>query len=173
MPRYKQSYGDVFKVEIRGIQQATSNLKKLDQKIKRSIVGKSVRAGSKPIREAAKRAAPVKTGAMRSGIRTSVRTFRNYGSIVGKTTIRSTKSQKAKGKDAWYAHIVIGGSKQHLIRMGKPSFSDHPYSVIHHPGNKPNDFMWRAARQSATTAIKTFMQKYGPEVENATKALPK
>ena len=182
MPRYRQSYGKIFDVQVRGIQQATSNLKKLDQKIRRSIVSKGVRAGSKPIREAAKRLAPVDSGNMRRSIRTSVRWLRGKGSVLGVTKPKSTKGQKKKGIDAWYAHILIGGAKPHNLNnrnsghwtaRPKPDWADHPYSSINHPGIKGNNWMWRAARQSFAKAVKAFRAKYGPEVENATKALPK
>ena len=171
MPRYKQSYGDVFSVKITGVEQARSNFKRLGQKIQRSIVQKGARAGSALIRKAAKRQAPYRTGALKAGIRTSVKTIRAIGTVRAKTTIRNTKGQKKKGQDAFYATMVIGGTKPHVIPFGV--IDGQPYREIQHPGSSPNDFMWRAAREAAKPAIKAFDKKYGSEVETAAEALPK
>ena len=177
MPSYKQSYGKVFDIEVRGLAEAERNLKRLDLKIRRSVTKKAGTAGGRILVKHARREAPHDTGNLKKTIRQRSRLLRSGKGQITVVKPRATKGQKKKGIDSFYAHMLIGGTKPHDLgsrgKRPKPPYSDHPYSRINHPGAAPDDFMWRAARRGATEAITAFRNRYVPLVNEETAKLPK
>jgi hypothetical protein len=85
-----------------------------------------------------KREAPVKTGFLRRSITSRM----EQGGRVGRV-----------GTNAPHARPVNFGSKPHIIRPRRARAlmwpgAAHPVRVVHHPGNRPNDFMGRGAAAS-------------------------
>lgn len=91
-------------------------------------------------KEAMQHEAPVRTGALRRGIR--YRTFE--GGISGAWARFYVDSPADR-----YTLFVIEGTAAHEIRPStrKALFwpgADHPVAFVHHPGTQPNDFVGRA-----------------------------
>jgi hypothetical protein len=98
------------------------------------------------VEAASKREAPVRTGNLRRTITSRVEQGGNRGVI---------------GTNASYARPVHEGSRPHIImpRYKKALYARgwaHPVRVVHHPGNKPNRFMVRAA-ESSRSAVEREM----------------
>lgn len=86
----------------------------------------------------AKREAPVKTGNLRRTITSRVEQGGRRGVV---------------GTNAPYARPVHDGSRPHIIQAKRARAlfwkgAKHPVRVVHHPGNRPNPFMRRAADTS-------------------------
>jgi HK97 gp10 family phage protein len=169
-------------VKVTGVGQAVTNLKTLEYNARRRVVSAAVRAANAVVVRTAKTHAPRKTGTLASSIRGSLKLERSTGSVVGTVTFKSTKAQKEKGRDAWYAHIVIGGSKPHVIpRQGRNKkgarryavIAGQPYSRAKHPGTKPNPFMERAAEAAFTPAVSAFERRFSEAMETEIRKLSK
>lgn len=85
-----------------------------------------------------KREAPVKSGNLRRTITSRVEDGGRRGVV---------------GTNAPYARPVHDGSRPHIIQAKRAKAlywkgAKHPVRVVHHPGNKPNPFMRRAADTS-------------------------
>lgn len=165
-------------IEIRGIEQAISNLKTLEYNARRRSVSAAVRSANAVIVQAAKAAAPRRTGALADSIRGSAKLDRSTGTVIGTITFKSTKAQKKKGRDAYYAHMVIGGTKPHVIpgvrkrrQPGGKSVRQYaviggrPYSRVQHPGIKGNPFMERVADVHAAAAVEAFQTRFSEAIE--------
>jgi hypothetical protein len=90
-------------------------------------------------KEAMQNEAPVRTGALKRGIR--YRTFEGSLEAYARFYVDDPASE--------YAMFVIEGTAAHDIfpRDRKALFwpgADHPVAFVHHPGTKPNDFVGRA-----------------------------
>jgi hypothetical protein len=164
-------------VDVRGIEQSLANLRTLEFAARRRVVSAAVRAANAVVVKAAKLHAPRRTDALADSIRGSLRLDRLTGTVVGSIKFQSTKSQKKKGRDAYYAHMVIGGTKPHAIpkshkRVKKGRvirkyavFGGRVFSRVQHPGIKPNPFMERVAESSFTPAVKAFEQRFTTAME--------
>lgn len=159
------------RVSVEGIDRAVRNLHTLERKMIRRIVSSGVRAADKEIVTEARLLAPVRTGALRRSIRASVKMDRVRGAVVGTIQSKSTKSMKRKGQDAYYAHMVVGGTRPHDIKHA--TFEGRTYAVVHHPGAKPNPFMERAARHVFARAVNAFNKAFNEKLNIEVAALPK
>lgn len=158
-------------IAMTGIDQAMRNLRTLDRKMARRIVSAGVRAADKEIVKEARLLSPVRSGALRRSIRASVKMNRATGSVVGTIKSKTTAAMKRKGYDAYYAHMVVGGTKPHDIPHA--TFQGHSYAIVHHPGTRPNPFMERAARRVFSRAVAAFSKKLKEKLDAEVKALPK
>ena len=181
-------------IRIEGASRAIANLKNLEYNARRRAVSAGVRAANAVVVKAARAAAPRRTGALAASIRGSLKLDKATGTLVGTVHFRSTKAQKKKGKDAFYAHMVIGGTKPHEIpsryqkgRMRKAKygggkdmryaanrgamkrcyavFGGRVFSRVSHPGAKPNPLMERVASSAFTPAVAAFETKFSAAMQ--------
>jgi HK97 gp10 family phage protein len=181
-------------IRIEGVSRAIANLKDLEYNARRRAVSAGVRAANAVVVNAARAASPRRTGALAASIRGSLKLDKTTGTLVGTVTFKSTKAQKKKGKDAFYAHMVIGGTKPHEIperyqkgRMRKAkygggkdmryaanrgatkrryvAFGGRVYSRVGHPGIKPNPFMERVASSAFAPAVQAFETKFAAAIQ--------
>jgi len=163
-------------MRVRGIEKAMHNLRTLEYRAQRRVVMASVRAANQALVKVSRGYAPRLSGAMAKGIRGSARLDRARGAVVGKVRVKATKSMRRKGQNPYYAHMVIGGTKPHVIPKrprGVVAFGGRVYRTVHHPGSKGNDFFERAARVAFPQAVDKFEKKLGQALEKEIAKLPK
>lgn len=141
-------------INVKGLSELQKFLDTLAPRVEQNIMRGALRAGAKPILEAAKSAAPVGepsetnrrryklyAGALRDSIRISGRIDKRNGKV--------TASVKAGGKtksgaDVFYAHMVEFGTRPHALSKG---------GEVTHPGTAPRPFMRPAIDSQAQNAI--------------------
>ena len=122
-----------------GVEQAMANLKSLEAKIVRRAVSAGIRAGNAVLVKSAKSHAPRKSGALVKSMRGSVKLDRATGTVKGTIRSKSTKAQRKKGFDAYYMHMVAGGTKPHIIKYTKAKalkIGEGYAAVAHHPAQR-------------------------------------
>lgn len=169
-------------VRVDGIKEAVAALRTLEYAARRRVALAAVRAANAVIVKAAKRTAPVVSGALSKSIRGRAKLNRSTGTIEGLVRFKSSKAQKKKGIDAYYGHMVIGGTKPHLIpelvrskKRGKVkielakkkyvAFGGKVYSRVRHPGSKPNSFVERVGDAFGRQAVEAFEKTFGEKME--------
>lgn len=119
-----------------------------------------------------KAAAPVSSTAP------AFRAYTKRGALRRAVTARVARKQRPaivvgpKGgkKGAYYRHMVIGGTRAHEMpkagrREHRAGFQrvmswptgQHPYSVVQHPGSRPNPFVERTSRARARAVAARFV----------------
>lgn len=156
---------------IKGATELERTLAQLPVKLERSILRGAVRAAANVIKPIAVSKAPIRKGKLRGSIRVSTRA---KGSTV--TAIISAGDRKKGG--VFYAHMVEGGTKPHLIKAGKSkslsigggrSVNVRYPSKVNHPGAKPSPFMGPALDQGADEAVKAVGDYIRRRIEKAVK----
>lgn len=152
------------KAQLTGMEPILRRLGGMARAVRSRIGRAAVSKGSQPVLKTAQALAPVgETGLLRKALGRKVKIYRQTGAavaIVGpRTGFQTTrkgrvitalgrKLQAAGVKPHLYAHLVEGGTKPHLIHLGR--------MVIHHPGAKPQPFMgpaWQSTRGIAEQLI--------------------
>jgi HK97 gp10 family phage protein len=140
-------------IRVKGLAELQAFLDKLPQKIETNIMRGALRAGAKPVLEAAKQNAPegepsdtnkrrynLYSGALRDSLRLSARIDRRKGQVVARV-VAGGKSKKS-GADVFYAIMAEFGTKPHKIGSG-----EHP-GVIN-----PKSYMRPALDSEANSAL--------------------
>ncbi len=140
-------------INVRGLLQLQWFLETLPAKIERNIMRSALRAGAKPILDAAKAAAPVArpstenlniyggyAGALRDSLRITTKI------VEGRRVVAAVKvgGRKKGGADVYYARFVEYGTRPHSIKArpgGKLSFGGQFYDIVAHPGAVPRPFL--------------------------------
>lgn len=154
-----------FSMELKGAKEAIANLNSLDKKGTRRVVNAGVRAASKPVLATARFMVPVKTGGLKASLRvTSTRLDRATGTVTMTVAVgQQLKRMAKKGQSAFYAHMVSGGTRPHVIRSrraGALHFGDQFAKTVMHPGSRPNPFMERAAEAAFQAAVGAFAKAF-------------
>lgn len=155
-------------VKVHGIEATMRKLASLDQKARRRIVTKAVRAGAKEQRKAGKAEAPVDKGWLRKQLRTSVKRDQRKGTVTARLRLKTTKAQGGKGMRSRreILHLIVGGTAPHRIpgplAIGN---SGRVVSEVDHPGTSPNPFLERAATRSQQAAIHGFTRTFATAFE--------
>lgn len=151
-------------VHVRGLSDLQRFLDTLPDKLAKNVVRGGLRAGAKPIAEAARQAAPVgepsSTGRKRYGLypgalRDSIR----VGSgAKGRTVMGTVKvGGKRKGVNVWYAHLIeFTGAVAHKIKArgkGGLFFGGILRKSVDHPGMKAKPFLRPAMVSQAGAAL--------------------
>jgi HK97 gp10 family phage protein len=139
-------------IRVKGLAELQAFLDKLPRKIEQNIMRGALRAGAKPVLEAAKKNVSVGepsdtnkrrynlySGALRDSLRLSARIDRRKGQVVARV-VAGGKSKKS-GADVFYANMVEFGTKPHKIGSGD------------HPGVMPKPFMRPALDSEADAAV--------------------
>ena len=150
---------DPITFEIKGLKSARKALDTMEFRIRRNIVQSATRAGMGVLRAASRRAAPADTGLLRRQLSVSVKTDRVTGTVTGTLKPKRTKKAKQKGTkhSGHYHHIVIGGSKPHVIPGGV--IGGNYYTRIEHPGIPGRPWMDEVINQNFRAAIVAFEVK--------------
>lgn len=139
-------------IRVKGLAELQAFLDKLPKKVEQNIMRGALRAGAKPVLEAARQNAPtgepsdtnrrkynLYSGALRDSLRLSARIDRRKGQVVARV-VAGGKSKKS-GADVFYANMVEFGTKPHVIGDGQ------------HPGVMPKPFMRPALDSEAGAAL--------------------
>lgn len=139
-------------IRVKGLSELQAFLDKLPAKIETNIMRGALRAGAKPVLEAAKQnvsvGEPSETnkrrynlyaGALRDSIRLSARIDRRKGQVVARI-VAGGKSKKTEA-DVFYPNMVEYGTKPHKIGKGE------------HPGVAARPFMRPALDSEANAAV--------------------
>lgn len=159
---------DGLTLDVRGLRSAARALEGLERKARRRVCSAAVRAGNGVFIKEARRLAPYRTGQMRRQIRGSVKMQQASGTVVGTVQPRSTKKERRKGQKAHAAHLVVGGTKPHVIRARSADslrFGRVYVEQVNHPGARANPFMERAANTAFRDAVKAFDKKYAERLD--------
>jgi HK97 gp10 family phage protein len=137
----------VTTINIKGLSELQTFLSQLPAKIEANVIRGALRAGAKPIRDAAKSAAPtgepsetnkqryrLYQGALRDSIRISGRIDRRDGKI---TASIKAGGKNRNGADVFYANFIEYGTKPHG----------------NHPGIQPRPFLRPAMDAQAGAAV--------------------
>lgn len=141
-------------INVKGLAELQKFLDQLPAKIEANILRGALRAGAKPIRDAAKASAPVGepsetnkqkyklySGALRDSIRISGRLDKRKGSVA--VSVKAGGKVKSTGADVFYASFVEFGTKPHSLSE----------SGGLHPGMTGNPFMRTALDSQASNAV--------------------
>lgn len=144
-------------VRVTGLSELQQFLDQLPSKMEANIIRGALRAGAKPILNAARQNVPVGPpsekgarvyklyeGALRDSIRVSGRIDKRNGRIVARI-VAGGKTKKT-GANVFYAHFIEYGTRPHsLAKNGKGD--------INHPGITPKPFMRPALDTNASAAV--------------------
>ena len=147
---------DVLSFRIDGLRELDAALRELHSKIAAKWVNAALLAGVKPIRDSARGAVAIKTGALQKSIRITRGKAkddnrRDYYVIAGK--------RQAGGGGTFYAHFVERGTKPHDIfsSKGKMMFFGGSYAFhVKHPGATAKPFLEPAYLQQHAAAVEAF-----------------
>lgn len=167
-----------FDIEILNQEQVLKNLKQLDFAARRRGVTRSVNKAAAPMVKLVRvKSLPRRTGALWKSIRrTSSRLDRRTGTVKATISSRSTKSQRQRGFDAFYAHMVVGGTKAHRIQTSnKKALSDGRQifgRAVSHPGYRGRDFFEQAFRSGSRNSTTVFGRELDDQITQEINKLP-
>jgi HK97 gp10 family phage protein len=149
-------------IEVKGLSEILKALDKLPVAIERKVVRAGLRHASLPMKQMLADIVP--TGNPWSSWKQVKKGFKRTHAGALKRSIRLRSRNKAGlpsvvvsvgDRQAWYAHIVEGGAKPHLIRRrGKKTLTLG--GGIEHPGYRGRLFLKRAFEQNEREAVDTF-----------------
>ena len=134
---------------VTGLADLQKALNDFPVQVEKKIMRGGLRAGMKPMLEAAKQAVPVKSSALRDSLR--IGTNAKSGKV--------TATLKAGDKKAWYAYMVEFGTAAHFIqpKFAKAlGFLGALVEGVHHPGSKKKPFMRPAMDTMQPQAIQAM-----------------
>lgn len=134
---------------VYGVENELRKLEQLPVKVEVSVVRGALRAAGKKVEQVIQPRVPRVSGDLVSTLRVSTRKR-------GRTISATVKIGNRK-KGVFYAHMVLGGTKPHLIRArGNGALVLHGGVVVksvQHPGAPANDFMREADAIARDPAI--------------------
>lgn len=133
-------------VNITGLKELQAFLDQLPAKVEANIMRGALRAGANVVKAEAQANVPVKTGALKAGLKVSTRSRRGV----------VTASVKAGGKHGYIAKWIEFGTAAHFIKpkTAKSLFFAGLFSDgVDHPGSRPKPFMRPALDSQAQSAL--------------------
>jgi hypothetical protein len=133
---------------LSGVEEVTKNLLEFPVKVEAQVTRAGVRRMAEVIAAEVQFRVPVRTAALAATIRVVARRR-------GKEVSAGVRVGDRK-KGVFYAHMVLGGTKPHVIKArprGVLRFAGVVYRSVQHPGSRPNPFVERAIAASGHTAI--------------------
>lgn len=159
-------------ISLQGIKPLLAKLERIPRKQAKAIMRKAVRAGSAPIRKVAKKTAPRDKGILQETMAIKVKQYPSGVSVgvIGprKKFTKRTKKRGERTLDAFYGHMVEGGTRPHVI-PGPIVLGGRVLHNIQHPGTQPTRFMEKSAKQSRAEAVRRLGAKLGSELEKVAK----
>jgi predicted RNA-binding protein with EMAP domain len=142
-------------VTIHGLKELQAEMAKLEPAPLKKLLQKGTASGGKYLKPKVVAETPRRTGRMRKSVSAATAKKDRPASIVKFRT----------GRNAWYRHFVIQGTKPHRIRFPDQRAAGIPRSQgnIQHPGAKANNVMGRVQsrheRAAADAAIDTIRKE--------------
>ena len=162
----------------------------LGRTLRNRILRKAVRAGAKPVRQAAKRLAPKLTGATAASLTVRISTHKRTGTVYAVVGPQRRYQFKRKGKvrsvgtPTKIAHLILFGTRPHSLksgdslgrtrvskRTGKAVITPFRQTGRRHPGAKANPFLQRAWAEEmgpALAAMKAVLETELAKVDATT-----
>lgn len=149
---------------VQGLAEIQRKLAEFPAKVEANVVRAALRAGAVVVRREALGLVPVKTGKLKSTVR--VGTFKK-----GREIHATVKAGDPK-KRVFYAHLVEGGTKPHIIKarrggvliLGKRFFA----RSVQHPGAKASPFMRPAFNATTDRALDAIADRARARLEKLT-----
>jgi HK97 gp10 family phage protein len=152
-------------INVKGLADLQKFLDQLPAKIEGNVIRGALRAGARPILDAAKFAAPagepsekgkklykLYIGALRDSIRISGRIDKRNGKITAR--VIAGRKNKKTGADVFYAHFIEYGTKPHALRKGaRRQSGKYQDDKLLHPGIAPRPFMRPALDGQSSAAV--------------------
>ena len=143
-------------IRVRGLADLNKFLQDLPVKMEANILRGALRAGLKPIKEAAVQNCPVGDpndenrikyggyrGALRDSIRISGRFDKKQARVIARLVVGGRSRQ---GADVWYAHLIeLTGAAPHSLSWRN--------TELNHPGFRPKPFLRPALDAQANNAV--------------------
>lgn len=143
-------------IRVRGLADLNKFLQDLPVKMEANILRGALRAGLKPIKEAAVQNCPVGDpndenrikyggyrGALRDSIRISGRFDKKQARVIARLVVGGRSRQ---GSDVWYAHLIeLTGAAPHSLSWR--------HTEMNHPGFRPKPFLRPALDAQANNAV--------------------
>lgn len=145
---------EAFTIKIEGLEKLKVAFRRSPGIVKEQI-HKAIALSIALVDRNAKIEAPVKTGRLRSGIRSRISPFRGM--------VESTVKYGIFVHEGTSAHIIRPVRKKALYWKG----AKHPVKMVRHPGTKANPFMKRGAEKSEGQVRLVFQRA----INNVTKQL--
>ena len=161
-------------LKLTGFRELDAALHKLDQKVAEKIAKAGCRAGARLVQQVAIRNAPLgrgKTrskgkgrmrGTLRAGIKLSLKRIPGYSVVYWVQA----------SKDAFYAHMVEWGTKQHTIKAKHKEYLTIPtrkglayLKQVTHPGIRKRLFLTRAFEDNWKRALEKMKTTMWPMIE--------
>ena len=143
-------------IHVKGLSELNKFLQDLPVKMEANIMRGALRAGLKPIKEAAIQNCPVadpneenriKYGGYRGALRDSIRISGRIDKKEGNVVARLIVGGKGKnGADVWYAHLIeLTGAAPHSLSWRN--------TELNHPGFRPKPFLRPALDAQANNGV--------------------
>lgn len=152
------------------------------KRVAKGIMRKASRAGGAVLRKKAKRLVPRDKGTLHAALTVKVKQYASgvTVAVIGprKRFERTTKKKGTRTLDAFYSHMIEGGTRRHKIPKRKYAGQTLRFlsgnrvitvPEVMHPGTKPQPFIGPASRAGAKPAIAAFGKKLGAEIEKEVK----
>jgi len=170
--------GVIFELNRQDERRLLRTLDTIENKVRKRILGKAVRAAAKPILKQARTNAPRRTTVLKRALITKVKRYKN-GNVVaaigpeyrkdrktGKRTFRMLKATKSRGAlkvDAFYAHMVEKGTAPHEYN-GPVLINGQVVWIKTHPGTRATHFLKRSMQGQRQQAKRAFVAKAWAEI---------
>lgn len=142
---------------VQGVDEVIKNLLEFPVKFEQNIVRGGLRAMAVVVQTSARPLVPVGRGVTHPGASASLAgTLRVSTYKVGKQMVASVKIGNRR-KGVFYAHMVLGGTRPHLIRArngGMLAFWGIFTAQVRHPGARANPFLDVAFNASRDRAVR-------------------
>jgi hypothetical protein len=143
---------------IHGVDEVIRRLREFPVKFEQNIVRGGLRAMAVVVQTFARPLVPVGRGVIHPGASASLAdTLRVSTYRVGQQMVASVKVGNIR-KGVFYAHMVLGGTRPHLIRargQGMLRLSGGTFvKQVQHPGARPNPFLDVAFNASRDAAVR-------------------
>lgn len=160
---------DEVTVNVKGLRELERVLKKLPERMGRLVLLKSLRAGAKPIIDAAKAKAPVETGRLRDSIIARAQRI--------ESPLTASVAVGPAGRRVFYGHLVEFGTDPHKIKA-KPfrvlRLRDGRFvKSVQHQGQTARPFLRPAFDERGSEAMRKIKTELGRNVEKAARRLAK
>ncbi len=139
----------MVEIAIKGLAELERALQQLPDKLERNVVRGALKAAGKPIADDAKARVAKISGDLRKSIRVSTRVVKG----------KPVAYVKAGSKEAFYAHMVEGGTTAHFIRPkhAKSLFiAGLMRTEVSHPGARKRPFLRPAMDTQSGAAVQAF-----------------
>jgi HK97 gp10 family phage protein len=147
---------------VHGMRELAAKLLDFPEKLQRRSMSAVMRAGGRPVRDAARRLVSKRSGKLSRSIRVSVK--RRGGKFIAQIIAGRAR----KKDDPFYALFVEKGTKAHEIRPKnrKSLFIAGLFKEeVKHPGAKPQPFLAPALKQAADAAVQAMQEELSKQIE--------